>query len=57
MRRAEFQPREYKGWTIWGKNTYGMYVATNYGGGHLRVMAETLADIKQAINHTIGQNK
>lgn len=47
--------RTYKGWTIEDKNIRGMYVATNYSGGYGRLMADTLAGIKQLITETINK--
>jgi hypothetical protein len=47
-------PREYRGWTIWPRNAYGMYTATNYGGGYLQVAADTLAGVKRCISHEIA---
>lgn len=47
-------PRTYKGWIINARNVYGMYTATNYGGGYLQVSADTLAGVKRCITHEIA---
>jgi hypothetical protein len=49
-------PRLYRGWIIDPKNVYGMYSATNYGGGYSKVAADTLDGIKRCIRHAIATN-
>lgn len=51
-----FKDRQYKGWTISGRNVYGMWRADRVG--HLPLAADTLQGLKNLITHndSIGAN-
>ena len=55
---AVYKERTYKGWTITGKNVYGLWTASTILNGYYKELkADTLQGLKEFITHTINSSK